>query len=159
MGCAIANEKCDYLIKTANAPSLDVDYSHAPPPPPRRCTCGKRRCSFSRLAQAWVSFCLGVWQGVQLRLPSSTLGLTGFWDARGEAELSASSGNAVACAAPFAGRYGASICQTALAGSPDVGFWLFPHQGQGQIPSSDQVSLFVLIDDLKSRELWIALVA
>lgn len=106
-----------------------------------------------------MSFCLGVWQGVRPELPSSTLGLTGFWDVRGEAELSASSGNSMVCASPFPRRYRASICQTALAGSPDVGFWLFPHQGQGQIPSSDQVSLFVLIDDLESSELWIALVA
>lgn len=102
---------------------------------PCRCTCGKSRCSFSHPAQVWVSFCLDVWQGAWPELPSSTLGLIGFWAARSEAELSPSSGSTAACAGPFPGRYRASTCQTALAGSPDVGFWPFPHRGQGQIPS------------------------
>lgn len=84
-----------------------------------------------------MSFCLDVWQGVWPELPSGTLGFIGFWGARGEAELSPSSGSAAACAGPFPGRRGASSCQTALAGGPDVGFWLLPHQGQGQIPSPE----------------------
>lgn len=60
-------------------------------------------------------------------LPAPFPGSVCFWGARDEAVLSP--------AAAFPGRCGASTGATALAGSPNRGLWLFPHQGQGQIPS------------------------
>lgn len=48
----------------------------------------------------------------------------------------------------------------ALAGSPGVGFWLFPARDKGSsLPLRLHLGVFVLFGNLESNELWIAFVA
>lgn len=134
------NENCDYVIRPANTPTVDVGYSHTHP---CRCTCGKRHCSFSHQAQLWVSFCWGAGQGEQPELPSRTLALGGFgsW--------------AFAIL-----RLRSSVPRRHGAGwQPWCGILAVPPPGTWADSFSwgtDRVS--VLIGDLESSELWIAVV-
>lgn len=93
--CAVANENCDYFIKTADTPGLDVVYSHTHTPLADALV--EKALFFPRPVPLRGAFCLGGWRGVRPRLPSSILGFVGLWDARGEAELFPASGSAAAC--------------------------------------------------------------